>query len=307
QGLGGQPQPIVWPQGSPKGGEGMLESTGARAGASDEQFGSGGAGSIEGEGSGGAGGDSFAANGGALGGLRGFGEGGLALSAGGAPASGGASTGGTFGAGGVAALGGSGAAGSAQGGSAQGGSAQGGAAQGGAMNGTGGGAGVGGAPCGVFINEVQVGSRDVPADEFVELYNSCDGATSLAGHRLVYRASGGNTDVLLMAFASTDRIAARSFLVLGGAAYSAPAFARWGGGSNGVLAAAAGGLALSVDGSGTVDALGYGNASNAFVEGAAALAPTLGTSIGRVPDGADSNDNWHDFAGTTPTPGAPNK
>ena len=181
------------------------------------------------------------------------------------------------------------------------------------MNGSGGkgagGSGTGGAPalsCGVFINEVQVGTSDVPADEFVELYNSCNRVTSLAGYRLVYRAAGGNNDILLVAFAAADQIAARSFLVLGGSAYDGAVFARWGGGSNGILAALAGGVALFAAESGEVDALGYGNASNAFVEGAAALAPTLGTSIGRVPDGADTNDNWHDFAPTTSSPGSPN-
>jgi hypothetical protein len=157
------------------------------------------------------------------------------------------------------------------------------------------------------LNEIQVASSASPADEFVELYNSCESPALLSGHELVYRAAAGTHDVVLFAFGAGDVVAGKSFVVLGGAAYAGTTFAPLGGGMNGVLAALAGGIALR-DSQGTVlDSLGYGNASNAFVETSASLAPTLGTSVGRVPDGHDSEDNWHDFSATTPTPGTQNR
>ena len=61
-----------------------------------------------------------------------------------------------------------------------------------------------------------------------------------------------------------------------------------------------------------VDIVAYGTvAGNTFIEGAAApLPPKLaspGGSIERLPNGADSDDNSHDFATTnTATPGAAN-
>jgi hypothetical protein len=53
--------------------------------------------------------------------------------------------------------------------------------------------------------------------------------------------------------------------------------------------------------------MGYGTATNAWVVGAAAPAPTTGDSIARSPDGASSNDDGDDFhVTTTPTPGLAN-
>jgi len=78
-----------------------------------------------------------------------------------------------------------------------------------------------------------------------------------------------------------------------------------------LTAATAGGLGLR-DASGTlVDSVGYGTATNAFVEGSAAPAPPAaaapGKSAGRKPDGHDTDDNAADFSVlTSPTPGASN-
>ena len=56
-----------------------------------------------------------------------------------------------------------------------------------------------------------------------------------------------------------------------------------------------------------VDSVGWGTATNAFVEGTVAAAPATteapGTSIGRIPDGDDTNDNAADFVlDDSPTP-----
>jgi hypothetical protein len=44
-----------------------------------------------------------------------------------------------------------------------------------------------------------------------------------------------------------------------------------------------------------VDSVGYGDATNEFVEHVAAAAPPEGSSIGRSPDGADLDNNATDF------------
>ena len=59
-----------------------------------------------------------------------------------------------------------------------------------------------------------------------------------------------------------------------------------------------------------VDSVGWGDATNAFVEGTAAAAPTIapapGKSDARHPNGHDTNANLADFAIGDPTPGASN-
>ena len=77
------------------------------------------------------------------------------------------------------------------------------------------------------------------------------------------------------------------------------------------LASAAGGVGLrSADGA-LVDSVGWGTATNAFVETAAAAAPPIaaapGTSGARNPDGHDTHDNSADFTvDDSPSPGAVN-
>src|SRR2546430_15035619 len=77
------------------------------------------------------------------------------------------------------------------------------------------------------------------------------------------------------------------------------------------LAATECGVGLRDAGGKLVDSLGYGTATNAFVEARPATAPPStpppGSSDIRLPDGRDTNDNGGDFAVTAaPTPGAPN-
>jgi hypothetical protein len=76
------------------------------------------------------------------------------------------------------------------------------------------------------------------------------------------------------------------------------------------LASAGGGVGLR-DPSGTlVDSVAWGTATNAFVEGSVAPAPTIarapGKSAGRHPSGQDTDDNANDFTEGDPTPGRGN-
>jgi hypothetical protein len=154
---------------------------------------------------------------------------------------------------------------------------------------------------------VQVQSTGNPADEFIELYNSCSAAVVLAGYQVVYRAAAGTSDIVLITF-TTQTIPGKSFFVLAGTGYlGSNADAQFNGGGTGQLAAAGGGLQLRSATSTVLDSLGYGTATNAFIEGTVADVPTAVASIGRVPDGHDTNDNHNDFALLSPTPRAKNQ
>jgi len=164
------------------------------------------------------------------------------------------------------------------------------------------------------INEIMTGTTGSGTNEFVELYNPCTGSIALDAWKLVYRA-GTNVNPAssadsstLFSFASGSSIGAGRFLVYAGAAFT--------GAKDGALTASLkdgdGSVGLR-DGSGAlVDSVGYGTVdpSNAFIRGSAATAPPVtssGGSIGRRPDGSDTEDNSVDFKiSSAISPGAAN-
>ena len=158
--------------------------------------------------------------------------------------------------------------------------------------------------CTVKINEVQTGGTTA-LDEFVELYNTCpDKAVDSAGYTLVYRAAAGTTEFVRVAFTGTGFAAGKPFFVCANTGYAGAADAHYTDG----LADLGGSLALRGPDTHIVDAVGWGTATNALVEGAPAPAPPAGQSISRTPDGHDTDDNAADFrlAVAPTTPGGPN-
>jgi hypothetical protein len=142
-------------------------------------------------------------------------------------------------------------------------------------------------------------------DEFVELYNTCpDRQVDLAGYALLYRAATGTTDFTRVAFTSAIIRAGHPFFLCANTDYAGEADVRYTEG----LAPAGGAVALRAPDGQILDAVGWGNASNGFVEGEPAVAPAAGFSIVRVPDGHDSGNNGADFVvrGAATTPGAAN-
>ena len=156
----------------------------------------------------------------------------------------------------------------------------------------------------VVVNELKTGSATSASDEFVELYNPCATAIDLTGSSLVYRSAAGTTDVLIL---QLDKpIGAGGYYLVAGPTYSNGGTPDQTYGAGHFLATG-GGVGLRDAAQTLVDSVGYGTATNAFVEGAAAPAPPSGESIARTPNGTDTNHNDADFAvATTPTPRAAN-
>jgi hypothetical protein len=147
----------------------------------------------------------------------------------------------------------------------------------------------GGGEADVSVNELMTGITGAASNEFVEIANTGAAAADISGWKLVYRSAAGTSDVVLATVADGTSLAPGSFFLFGGAAYG-------------------GGPAPDDT---LVDSVGWGTATNAFVEGTVAAAPPTtdapGTSIGRAPDGDDTNDNAADFVlDDSPTPKAGN-
>ncbi len=159
----------------------------------------------------------------------------------------------------------------------------------------------------IRVNELVTATTASASDEFIEIYNPCFVPVSLAGFKLVYRSAPGVTDVALISWTTTT-IQPRSYLLYVGSAYV--------GTNDGVYSAATmsatgGGVAVRDSVGFVIDSVGYGTATNIFVEGAAVAAPPVvappGRSVGRFPNGVDTNQNLVDFhLTTTVTPRAAN-
>ncbi len=150
---------------------------------------------------------------------------------------------------------------------------------------------------GLLLAEVVTGGASA-SDEFIEITNAASVPLELAGLELVYVTSSGGT-LTRKASWSTSRTLdpGRHLLVANsGGVHAAVADATYSGG----LAATGGALVLRPVGGAAIDAVGWGDASNAFVEGTAAAAPPAGSSIERRPGGlagnvVDTNDNAADW------------
>jgi hypothetical protein len=159
------------------------------------------------------------------------------------------------------------------------------------------------------INEFSVGIEGTLGDEFVEIANASTAVADLSGWKLVYRSAAGTRDVSLGTIADGTKLAAGGFFLFGGADYSGrhPADKTFSAG----LASASGGIALRDADGKIVDSVGWGEATNAFVEGTAAEAPPVvpapGKSDVRTPNGHDTDVNSADFTVSgAPSPGASN-
>ena len=173
----------------------------------------------------------------------------------------------------------------------------------------GGGGGGGGDPAGLRVNEVMTGSTVAASDEFIELVNPGSSAVDVAGFKVVYRSAAGTSDIVLATVSPGTSLAAGGYYLLGGSGYAGAIAPDQSFSTS--MAAAGGGVGLRRPDGSLVDSVGWGTATNAFVEGSAAAAPASadppGQSAARVPNGQDTNDNAVDFVVGASTPKAANQ
>lgn len=150
---------------------------------------------------------------------------------------------------------------------------------------------------GLLVGEVVTGGTS-GSDEFVELYNAAGLPLDLGGLELVYVTSSGATVTRKATWSGGTLLPSGAHLLVANSAgiYAALADALYSGG----FAATGGALVLRPIGGTPLDAVGWGDASSAFVERTAAPAPPAGQSIERRPgglggNGSDTNDNGQDF------------
>ncbi len=154
----------------------------------------------------------------------------------------------------------------------------------------------------VVISQLQVAGATA-SDEFVELHNIGPSPVDLNGYRLVYRSAAGVTDVSLTSWSTSTIIPPGGFYLAGGSGYGgavSPNITF----SNG-LAGPGGGVAVRngpLDTGVVIDSVGYGTATNAFVEGTVTPAPAASSARIRTANSCqDTDNNSSDFVTQTPS------
>lgn len=154
----------------------------------------------------------------------------------------------------------------------------------------------------IVISQFQAGGS-VADDEFVELHNVSAAPFDLNGYRLVYRSATGSSDVGPFAvWTATTILQPGQYYLIASTNYSggvvadttySPSVCACSMGSAG------GGLALRNGAQNTgaiIDSVGWGTATNAFVEGSAAVVPGNSNSDARKQSGCqDTDSNVNDF------------
>src|SRR6266566_587142 len=135
---------------------------------------------------------------------------------------------------------------------------------------------------GLLLAEVVTGGASA-SDEYVEITNGGSVDADLGGIELVYITSSGAAVTRKATWSSPRPLGPGQHLLVANVlgVYAPTADGSYSGG----LAATGGALALRVVGGAPIDALGWGDATNGFVEGTAAPAPAARSSIERKPGG----------------------
>ncbi|MDD5368383.1 MAG: ExeM/NucH family extracellular endonuclease, partial [Anaerolineaceae bacterium] len=154
----------------------------------------------------------------------------------------------------------------------------------------------------LVISQFQVaGKTGAASDEFVEMHNNGSTSVNLNGYQLVSKNAIGTSDFELFTPSTNLVIPAGGYFLLAAspgytgtvtpdATYPAS------------LAAPGGGIAIRNATSAILDSLGYGNATNAYVEGAVTTSPSNGNSMLRKNGGCqDTDDNFTDFSSHSPS------
>lgn len=159
----------------------------------------------------------------------------------------------------------------------------------------------------LVVSQFQV-AGGVHNDEFVELHNISADPVDLNGHVLVYRSANGSNDATtpLAAWTTTTIVPSGGYYlvtastydgsVIGDASYNSSTVAMSGTG---------GGIAIRQGAPNTgliLDSVGYGSATNIFVEGTVTPAPAANSGQSRLNNACqDTDNNLNDFSNTNPS------
>ncbi|MDQ3801073.1 MAG: DNA/RNA non-specific endonuclease [Acidobacteriota bacterium] len=156
----------------------------------------------------------------------------------------------------------------------------------------------------LVISQFQVagGGTNAANDEFIELHNTSANSVDLNGYRLVYRSAAGTNDVQLIEWTTSTVIAPGAYYLVASTAYdgtTAPNITYNPTTCSCSMSATGGGLAIRQGALNTgtvIDSVGYGTATNAFVETAATAAPPANDGRARLNVGCqDTDNNANDF------------
>jgi predicted extracellular nuclease len=156
----------------------------------------------------------------------------------------------------------------------------------------------------LVISQFQV-AGGTSADEFIELHNVSTNAIDINGFKLVYRSGTGVTDNLLVDWSGSTLIPTGGYYLIAatpgydGAPTPDIAF---GDGGSGRISGASGGLALKNATDDIVDSVGYGSATNEFVETTPTPTPSANRSKSKLNNGCtDTDNNLNDYGETNPS------
>lgn len=161
----------------------------------------------------------------------------------------------------------------------------------------------------LVISQFQVAGGN-SNDEFIELHNTSSNSVDLNGYRVVYRSSSGTNDVNFAAWTTSTIIPPGGYYLITSTGYDGTTtgdFTYNPGSCSCALSGSSGGLAIrfgDLNSGVIIDSVGYGSATNAFIETAVTNAPAANSGQARVSNGCqDTDNNSNDFS--TATPAAP--
>ena len=142
-------------------------------------------------------------------------------------------------------------------------------------------------------------------DEFIELHNVSNSAIDIDEYRLTYMSASGIVDVALVSWTESTIIPAGGYFLIA----SSPGYdgavtpdITYADAGSGRMAAAGGGIGLKDQVDTVIDSVGYGTATNAFVETTPTFAPGTNRSKSRLNNGCtDTDNNSNDFEENNPS------
>ncbi len=147
-------------------------------------------------------------------------------------------------------------------------------------------------------------------DEFIELHNTSSSSVDLSGYRVVYRSSSGTNDVSFAEWSTSTIVPPGGYYLIASTSYDGTVSGDFVYNPSTCfcsMSASSGGLAIrfgALNSGVIIDSVGYGSATNIFVENAVTNFPPANAAQVRAVDGCqDTDNNSNDFS--TLTPAAP--